>query len=133
MKPSEQEKLLTHILPGEDGADFERASLEHGLSYLRRQRRRGHLLRAGGLAAVVGLIAAAFVLKSHQHSPRGGGSNAQLASTPSAANSSRVEFINDDQLLALFPGRSVALIGKPGEQRLVFLDKPNNHTVRAPF
>jgi hypothetical protein len=129
MKPSE--KLLTHILPGEDGADFERASLEHGLSCLRRQRRRGHFLRAG-LAAVAGLIAAALFIKSHPRTP-GGGSSVQLASAPSPATTSHVQFINDDQLLALFPDRSVALIGKPGEQRLVFLDQPRKATDRTPF
>jgi hypothetical protein len=125
------EKLLTHILPGEDGADFERASLEHGLSCLRRQRRRRHLLRAGSLVAVVGFIAMAFVLKSHQTISRD--TSAQTASTPSPATTSHVEFINDDQLLALFPDRSVALIGKPGEQRLVFLDQPKNDSAGAPF
>jgi hypothetical protein len=35
-----------------------------------------------------------------------------------------VKLINDDELLALFPDRPVALIGKPGQQQLVFLDKP---------
>jgi hypothetical protein len=131
MKRSEHEKLLTHILPGEDGADFERASLEHGLSCLRQQRRRRHLLRASGIAAVLSLISLAFVLKSHQ--PISRDSSAQLASTPPPATASHVEFINDDQLLALWPDRSVALIGKPGQQWLVFLDKPNNDPAQAPF
>jgi len=36
-----------------------------------------------------------------------------------------VQFINDDELLALFPNRPVALIGEPGKQRLVFLDRQN--------
>ena len=125
------EKLLTHILPGEDGADFERASLEHGLNYLRRQRRRRHLFRASGIAAVISLIATAFFLKSHQPTPPGSG--ARLASTPTPATASHVEFINDDQLLALWPDRSVALIGKPGQQWLVFLDKPNNDPPQTPF
>jgi hypothetical protein len=34
-----------------------------------------------------------------------------------------VKFINDEELLALFPGRPLALVGKPGEQQLVFLDQ----------
>lgn len=126
------EKLLTHILPGEDGADFERASLEQGLSCLRRQRRRRYLLRASGLAAVISLIAAAFFLKSLPRTS-GSGSSVQLASPPSPATTSHVQFINDDQLLALFSDRSVALIGKPGEQRLVFLDQPRKETDRTPF
>ncbi|HHY86181.1 MAG TPA: hypothetical protein GYA07_11730 [Verrucomicrobia bacterium] len=36
-----------------------------------------------------------------------------------------MQFINDDELLALFPNRPVALIGEPGKQRLVFLDRQN--------
>jgi hypothetical protein len=33
-----------------------------------------------------------------------------------------VRFISDDELLSLFPGRPVALIGAPGQQQFVFLD-----------
>jgi hypothetical protein len=36
-----------------------------------------------------------------------------------------IKLITDEELFALFPGRSVALIGKPGHQQLVFL---NNQT-----
>ena len=37
---------------------------------------------------------------------------------------SGVKMISDEELFALFPGRSLALIGKPGHQQLVFLDTP---------
>ena len=33
-----------------------------------------------------------------------------------------IKLITDEELFALFPGRSVALIGKPGHQQLVFLN-----------
>jgi hypothetical protein len=33
-----------------------------------------------------------------------------------------IQFISEDELLAQFPGRSVALIGPPANRRLVFLD-----------
>jgi hypothetical protein len=39
------------------------------------------------------------------------------------AGFSPVKLITDDELLALFPDRPVALIGKPGQQQLVFLDE----------
>jgi len=34
-----------------------------------------------------------------------------------------MKYISDEELFKLFPGRSIALIGKPGEQELIFLDK----------
>jgi hypothetical protein len=42
---------------------------------------------------------------------------------------SKVEYITADQLFALFPNRPMALIGKPGHQQLIFLDK---HPAGAP-
>jgi hypothetical protein len=33
-----------------------------------------------------------------------------------------VKIINDEELFALFPGRAVALIGKPGHRQFVLLD-----------
>jgi hypothetical protein len=39
-----------------------------------------------------------------------------------------VKRISDEELLALFPGRSLALIGPPGHQELVFLDAPTAGT-----
>jgi hypothetical protein len=35
-----------------------------------------------------------------------------------------VRVISDEELFALFPGRSLALVGPPGHQQLVFLDEP---------
>jgi hypothetical protein len=37
-----------------------------------------------------------------------------------------VKVLNDEELLALFPGRPVALIGPPGQQKLIFLDEPTS-------
>jgi hypothetical protein len=42
--------------------------------------------------------------------------------TPPPEVKSSVRILDDQQLLALFPGSSVALIGRAGEQRLMFLD-----------
>jgi hypothetical protein len=44
-------------------------------------------------------------------------------STPQA-ESRDVKFITDEELFALFPNRPLALVGKPGQQQLVFLDQP---------
>lgn len=42
---------------------------------------------------------------------------------PASVGSASVRFISDDELLSMFPGRSVALIGAPGRQQFVFLDQ----------
>ncbi len=133
MKRSEQEKLLNEILPDDDAADFERTSLEYGLAGLRRERRRGYWMRTSALATICGILALGIVLKQHRPAHGDGAVVAQLASAPTPTTSGQIKIISDDELLALFPGRSVALIGKPGQQRLVFLDKPDSDPARMPF
>jgi hypothetical protein len=130
MKRSEQEKLLREILPVEDMADFEQASPERGLTCLR-QRRRKSAMRAQ-IFSVMGVVLVAILLKRHNHLSREG-AGAPLASATAPAVASQVKFISDEELLALFPDRPVALIGKPGQQRLVFLDEPKEDSARAPF
>jgi hypothetical protein len=36
-----------------------------------------------------------------------------------------IKVLTDDELLALFPNRSVGLIGRPGHQTLAFFDGPD--------
>jgi hypothetical protein len=118
MKPSEHEKLLKELLPDERLADFRTASLEQGLASLRRHRRQRLLFRAGALAAVACLLICALLLENSNETIR---DVAVISPTPSAPEPNHVKFINDDELLAMFPQGSVALIGKSGRQRLVFL------------
>lgn len=127
MKHPEHDRLLNEIVTGEELADFREASLEHALSAIRQQRRRQRFLRLGALAAVPVVVALGIVFSRSPKPP--------LREIP-ASNASPVvasavhprtpplKFINDEELLALFPDRPVALIGKPGQQQLVFLDKP---------
>lgn len=130
MNSRDQEKLLKEILPREDVADFREASLERGLVCLRRQRQRRYMTRAILVAVAVCGLWLGLVLK-----PR---STEHVSNTPppprtatAPANSSHVTFISDEELLAMFPKQPVALIGKPGQQRLVFLNKTDKD--RAPF
>jgi hypothetical protein len=51
-----------------------------------------------------------------------------LVAHPAADIGSEVKLINDEELFRLFPGRSLALIGKPGEQKLIFLDEEADST-----
>ena len=121
MNPHDQEKLLKEILPPDDLADFCQTSLAFGLAGLRREQRRRHVVRLGAMAAVLICISLGIIVKSRK---TGGNQNVQIQPTPIPASpviASHVDFINDDQLLALFTNQPVALVGKPGEQRLVFL------------
>ena len=132
MKPTEKQKLLAEILPGDDIREFERTSLELGLASMRQQRRRRDWMRGGALVAVACLAALGIFLNRHS-SVRESATVSQSHLTPAPVAPSHVEIINDDQLLALFPGRDVALIGKPGQQRLVFFDQPRNEAAPSQF
>jgi len=44
--------------------------------------------------------------------------------SPEAAGNRNIDYISDDELFALFPGRAAALIGSPDSQPFIFLDKP---------
>lgn len=129
MKPSEHEKLLKELLPDDGFADFRKSSLERGLASMRQHRRQRVLVRGGALATVAGLFVLGLLLK-HPHPTQK--TIAAVPSPASAAASEHVKFISDDELLAMFPQGSVALIGKPGQQRLVFLDKSASATPQAP-
>ena len=126
MKSSEHDPLLTEILTGDEPSDFRRTSLEHALKSLRRQRR-WRTVRAGAAASLTLLLVCLFLFHRPAKAPV-----RQIVFSPPRPSAvpapptrtAEVKFITDDELLALFPDRPVALIGKPGHQQLVFLDKP---------
>ena len=127
MKHPEHDRLLNEIVTGEELADFREASLQHALDAIRQQRRRQRFVRLCALAAVPIVVAFGIVIGRSPKTPvrEIAGSNASPVAVSSAPpRSAPVKFINDDELLALFPDRPVALIGKPGQQQLVFLDEP---------
>ena len=131
MNSDDREKLLKEILPREDLADFRQTSLEHGLTRLRRQRRTRYALRTVAAVAAFCFLSLAIFLKPHHPAPN----NVSVAQSPqpvaAPAPTDHVTFITDDELLAVFTNRPVALIGKPGQQRLVFLDQV--HEPAHPF
>ncbi|MEO5960781.1 MAG: hypothetical protein ABIR80_16850 [Opitutaceae bacterium] len=113
MKRADQDRLLTGILEDEKLAALRRSSLAGMLAASRARGRRRTAVRA---AASVTVLCSLVFLASRR-------SEIILPTGPVIAPTvSRVKFIDDEQLLALFPGRSVALIGPPGNQKLLFLD-----------
>src|SRR5271165_5768626 len=126
MKHHDQDRLLSEALGGERLEAFRQATLECGLDALRRRRRRRRIVRACALACVPLLGVFTIVLLKNLSSPESL-SNSESASVPGIPVPNRnqaIKIITDDELFALFPNRSMALVGKPGHQQLVFLDQP---------
>ena len=122
MKRSEEDRLLQEMLAGEELADFRQSSLEEGLVKIRRQRRHRRAVRIGAVASLPCLLALTIVLSRTTDRQRI--LPPQVAALPAPPSpKADVKFITDEDLFALFPNRSMALIGKPGQQQLVFLDR----------
>jgi hypothetical protein len=116
MKRADQDRLLDGILGDESLAQLRHISLAGMLEAARaRRRRRVVVSTVGALAVLFSLLVVAT--RRSEKIP-----SVEPVSAPAAA---RVKFIDDAQLLALFPDRSVALIGPPGNQKLLFLDEVN--------
>jgi len=137
MNHRDHEKLLKEILPPEDISEFRNSSLEFALSGLHREHRRRRLVRLSSAAVVLLFLFVSILLKSSKPTQIEHASIQPIAQ-PAPANpaSSHVDFINDDQLLAIISSitnRPVALVGKPGDQRLVFLSESEPDPAQHPF
>ncbi len=143
MKPSDQDRLLRELFGDESLENLRQASLSGALASLRARRRRRVALTAATAGATL-LLALGLVWHGHPtRAPDTTGSKpvpplamngdaARLqpqgaaALTPTETNDAGVKIITDEELFALFPGRSMALIGRPGAQQFVFLDLPRD-------
>jgi hypothetical protein len=127
MKHTEHDELLSEFLTGDELSEFRRASLELGLKALAARRTRRAVVRTCGgcslLLALAGVVLLPW-LPGRWTGRRSVASPPDVVSAPAPAKASGVKFISDDELMALFPDRAVALIGKPGHQQFVFLDVP---------
>ena len=131
MKRHEQDKLLKETLADDGLSDLRRASLENTLASARRLRQRRQAIRTGAVALCPVLFLAAIMLnQSWPDRPPKTPVQTVAASNPTQPKTPEVKFITDQELFALFPGRSLALIGKHGRQQLVFLDGPENQTAQ---
>jgi hypothetical protein len=119
MNTEDQDRFLRNILEDETSSGFREQSLRHGLRLIRRRRLVRNGLKLGMLPVFLLLVVwmANFPERKVHTTVR--------RSNPAPTHVvGKVKFINDEQLLALFPDRSVALVGKPGSQQLLFLDEP---------
>lgn len=133
MNDFKHDPLLHELLSGEEAAACRAASLEQMLAQARDRRRQRQTRRLAVLAAVPALLVLVLVLtrppapvsqQAGSTSLPPSSASASLAhADSSAASEASVRFISDDELLSLFPGRAIALIGPPGQQQFVFLDE----------
>lgn len=133
MKTSKWDSLLEDLLSGEETAQCRVSSLQQTLAAVRGFQRRRRARRMAAFAALPMALAIACLVAHLPGPAQQRTSNMTLspvtATTDTAvaaagvAPTAVVRFISDDELLDLFPGRPVALIGSPGRQRFVFLDQ----------
>jgi hypothetical protein len=123
-----QRRLLDPVLTGADVEDLRRASLEQGVAVLRWRSRRRRLARVCLLIALPAWVGVAvWFWQFHLFSDSLNSRNRSVAMASIKPPPSRVSFITDEELFTLFHGRSLALIGPPGHQELVFLDQWSAH------
>ncbi len=124
MNRSQQDRLLSECLTGDEVAPIREQSLAHSLLWLRRRGRRRR--QAKWMSASVAALLTVGIFAVHRGAIRfpssGTASQTQAIITPQP-DRVEVKIITAQELAALFPERPLALIGKPGQQRLVFLDE----------
>jgi hypothetical protein len=113
MTAREQDQLLDEILQDETFEGLRQSSLDAGLHAIRQRRRQRLAVKTSVIVMVFVLCLMPF---AGRRSPSLGSVSPRLVVSPP------VERLTADQLLALFPDRPVALVGKAGEQQLIFLE-----------
>ena|SRR6266850_650453 len=134
MTPHEQDQLLKELLAGEEISDFRRTSLDRGIALVRLRRKRRQMAQRAAMVCVpLLLLLSLFINQIPKRYPSGPATPQTYQPIPppvQVGDNSKIKLINDDELFALFAGRSIALIGKPGEQQLVFLYGPNSDVLQ---
>jgi hypothetical protein len=105
---TDRDQFLDDLL----GGDLRTASLAHTLSAARSARKMRRLRRCAVAVAILTASVATFLLRSTPPPP------VQIA----PRSEPLIRMISDDELLAHFPDRAVALVGPPEHRQLIFLD-----------
>jgi hypothetical protein len=119
MNNHHDDPLLTDVLNEGADAAVAAASLEKLLSANRRVRRQRRIFRGAAVCTLVlmGIGLSSLYLRREPHT------DSAITSAPrQGPNAAPLHELTDEELFALFPDRQMALIGPPGDQRLVFVD-----------
>lgn len=127
MNSDGHQQLLKEVLHDNAVENLRQASLGKALASMRARRRIRHSLASAALLCIV--ATAGIPLAFKQTTPR----STRPAPVPARATQSTrpsldIKDITDQELLALFPGQTVALIGSEGNQRFIVYDRPNRTT-----
>jgi len=125
MKPeSDYGELLKEVISDGGATDLRASSLDHALAAVRRQRRmrvvRGASLGAGCVVLV------ALLWREHADKPLAANNPQPLTAVQATVETvpgTKIRLVSDEELLAMFPDRPVALVGPPNDRRFVFLDE----------
>jgi hypothetical protein len=119
MRNWETNRILKEILATDATDRLRSASLEQGLTLIRRRRQLRTFARSCAVVCLL-LVPVAFVVKNY--SPRTVAPATASSAPAQPVPLPHIERITDAELLALFPGQTIALVGVPGEQRLMVAD-----------
>ena len=119
-KEAEQDELLADVLA--DGTHFRATTLELGLAEMQRVRKRRRAARLGAVVCAPLLVLATAIflrefLARHTNNPP------RVVQVGKVIPGTSIRVLSDEELLAMFKDRPVALVGKPGNQRLLLLDE----------
>jgi len=132
MKRNFHHDLLKETFADRELDALREATLNSGLAAQRSQRRLRMARNTTLAVAPVLLLLAATLWWHPATAPMPMISTAKIALIPSlkiypavkTADMAPIPTISDQELLALYANRSVGLLGKPGQQKLVFFDQP---------
>jgi hypothetical protein len=125
IKP-DRDELLHEVFSDMVPPTFREASLNRALASARRQRTGRRVLRATLALAVAVAVIERF--GSANRNPNGPPGQSAVAAAPAplvqTVPGTKIRLVGDDELLAMFPDRPVALVGPPEHRQFVFLDDP---------
>src|SRR5688572_2884715 len=125
-KRTDHDELLADVLGETASEEFRSATLDRGLAEIRRLRRRRRGLVLATLLVAPLILAATLWLPRNHLAPENERTRAVEITDAKKIGGTPIRLIGDDQLLALFQGRPVALIGPPDNRRLLLLDERRN-------
>ena len=129
MKLTDRERLLRDVLADEHLESLRGESLGRTLAAAAKRKRVQRRIRAAAACAAL-VVTGLLAIKTSDGAKPAAEPAGPVAARPDIApappvapRSGRVQIITDQQLLALFPGQSAALVGAPGGPRRLLVDR----------
>jgi hypothetical protein len=114
-----ENRLLQELLNDDELSALRQASLARGLRALHQRQSRRRQLQVAAVLVPLLVLLGHWPFRPAQRPA----AFASVTTPPPRMEAEKVEYITKDQLLALFPDRPIALIGAPGHQQFILLDK----------